>query len=278
MSGASFSVGWMTTPQKIHLGYDGLVPPGACVSTYFVYPLNGVQVGASLPIRLGTKDGLNVYGSYFIADSPRVNQEITWTNNPPGIRVWRDSDTEWHKVGGEALYWMSGQTALVGGFRYESLLTNFSDPDPNYIFTVSTMQAQTTITAYEPYVGIRLRQGVGPGGLSVQVVGFPYLFATIEHLNTCNNRGVPFAHTGRQTSSKGFFLEVSAECRFRLLQSMEVAGFVDWNVYQGHTPMTIERHEGGPIPAVTEATVSWSHRISSFTVGGKVEMSWNLPL
>ncbi len=44
-SSASFHVGWMTVPNRIRVGYDGLVRPGACVSSFFVYPLSGVQVG-----------------------------------------------------------------------------------------------------------------------------------------------------------------------------------------------------------------------------------------
>ena len=276
-SASSFTVGWMTTPQRIHVGYDGLVLPGACVSSFFVYPLSGVQVGGSLPVRLADHYALRVYGSYLIAHNPQAGQEITWTNNPPGTREWRHSNSQWYKVGGEMLYRLSGETALVGGFRLESLLTNFSDPNPEYLFTVPSMQAQTTVTVYEPYMGIRFQQSPGPGGLSLQVVGFPFLFATIEHLNVCNNNGVPFAHTGRQNATKGYFVEVSAEYRLALFQGVEAAGFVDWNVYHGHCPMTIERHEGGANPGVTSGTVAWSHDISSLVVGGKVEMSWNLP-
>jgi hypothetical protein len=172
---------------------------------------------------------------------------------------------------------MSGEMALVGGFRLESLLTNFSDPNPDYVDTVPWMQAQTTVTVYEPYVGIRLQQSQRLGGLSLQVVGFPSLFATIQHLNVCNNNGVPYAHTGSQNATRGFFVEVSGEYRLRLFQGVEAAGFVDWNVYHGQCPMTIERHVGGVSPAVTTGPVAWSHHISSLVVGGKVEMSWNLP-
>ena len=176
------------------------------------------------------------------------------------------------------LYRMSGEMALVGGFRLESLLTNFSDPNPDYIDTIPALQAQTTVTAYEPYVGIRLQQSPGPGGLSLQVVGFPFLFATIQHLNVCNNNGVQYAHTGSQNANRGFFVEVSAEYRLGLSKGVEAAGFVDWNVYHGQCPMTIERHEGGPNPSVTTATVAWSHQISSLVVGARIEFSWNLPL
>lgn len=276
-SGVSLHVGWMTVPHKIHLGYDGLVRPGGCVSSFFVYPLSGVQVGGSLPIRLANQYALRVYGSYLIAHNPQASQELTWINNPPGIREWRRSNTESYKVGGETLYRTSGETALVGGFRLESLLTNFSDPNPAYLFTIPSMEAQTTVTVYEPYVGIRLQQSPGPGGLSLQIVGFPFLFATIQHLNVCNNNGVPFAHTGRQNATRGFFIEVSGEYRLGIFDGMEAAGFVDWNVYQGQCPMNIERHEGGANPGVTSGSVVWSHYISSLVIGGKVEMAWSLP-
>jgi hypothetical protein len=276
-SAADFNIGWMTAPQKIRVGYDGLVLPGACISSFFVYPLSGVQVGGSLPFRLTDRYCLRVYGTYLIAHNPEAGQEITWTNNPPGTREWRHSNSQWYKVGGEVLHRTSDEAALVVGFRLDSLLTNFSDPNPDYLFTIAAMEAQTTVTVYEPYVGIRLQLSPGAGGLTVQAVGFPVLFAGIEHLNVCNNHGTPFAHTGRKNATKGYFAELSAEYRLALFKGLEAAAFVDWNVYQGHCSMTIERHEGGATPGVTSGTVAWSHDISSLTVGGKVEMSWNLP-
>ncbi|MBI4965287.1 MAG: hypothetical protein HY913_18570 [Desulfomonile tiedjei] len=277
-SAASLHAGWMTAPGRIHAGYDGLVPPGACVSSFFVYPLSGVEVGGSLPIRLTDRCALRVYGSYLIPYNPQADQEITWTIFPPGVREWRRSNSEMYKIGGEALYRMSGEMALVGGFRLQSLLTNFSDPNPDYLFTVPWMEAQTTVAIYEPYVGIRLELNSTPGALNFRLVGFPVLFATIQHFNTCNNNGIPFAHTGRQNATRGYFVEASAEYRLGLFQGVQAAGFVDWNAYHGHCPMTIERHEGGPNPSVTSATVAWSHHISSLVVGARIDFSWNLPL
>lgn len=277
-SAASLSLGWMAAPRRIRLGYDGLVPPGACVSSYFVYPLSGVEVGGALPIRLGDRNALRLYGAYFITDTPQAGQEITWTHIPPGTREWQQSNSQWYRAGGEVLYRMTGEMALVGGFRWESLLTNFSDPNPAYVYTIPTMQAQTTVSICEPYVGVRLEQSHRPGGISLQLVGFPLMFAAIEHLNVCNNAGIPFAHTGRQNAKRGFFVEVSAEYRIGPFQGIEAAAFVDWNVYQGHCRMTIERHEGGAHPGVTAATVDWSHCMSSLVLGARVEFSWNLPL
>lgn len=277
LSGTSLYAGWMTVPNRIHVGYDGLVLPGACISSFFVYPLSGVQIGGSLPIRFADQYVLRVYGSYLIANNPQASQELTWTNNSPGTREWRHSNTQSYKFGGEMLYRISDETSVVGGFRLESLLTNFSDANPDYIFTASWLNAQTTLTIYEPYVGIRLQQSSRLGGLTLQAVAFPFLFATIQHLNVCDNNGVPFAHTGSQYAHEGFFVEASAEYRFGLFQGVEAAGFVDWNVYQGRCPMTIERHQGGVNPAVTTGNVAWSHLISYLVIGAKLDVSWNLP-
>ncbi|MBI5568594.1 MAG: hypothetical protein HY914_01480 [Desulfomonile tiedjei] len=268
----------MTAPNRIHVGYDGLVPPGACVSSVFVYPLGGVQVGGSLPILATDRYALRVYGAYLIPHNSQAEQEITWTNNPPGVREWRRSDSQLYKLGGEGMYRVSGDMALVGGLRWESLLTNFSDPNPAYRFTVPWMEAQTTVTAYEPYVGIRLQASSRLGGLTLQLVGFPFLFVTIEHLNTCNNNGVPFAHTGSRNATNGYFVEAMVEYRLGLFQGVGAAGFVEWNAYRGQCDMNIERHEGGLTPLVTSATVSWTHHISSLVLGARIEFSWNLPL
>jgi hypothetical protein len=277
-SAVSVHAGWMIAPARIRVGYDGLVLPGACVSSYFVYPLTGVELGASLPLRLSENYALRVYGTYLLPYNSQADQEITWTDTVPGIREWRHSNTQWYKVGGEALWKVSGSTAFVGGFRLESLLTNFSDPDPNYLFTISSMDAQTMVTVYEPYVGIRLQSSPEPRGLTLQVVGFPFLFAAIQHLNVCNNAGVPFAHTGRQHATSGYFFEATAEYRLPMSRGVVAAAFVDWNVYRGTCTMTVERHEGDPRAGVTSATVGWSHDMSSLVLGGKIELAWNLPL
>jgi hypothetical protein len=276
-SAASLHVGWMTSPNRIRVGYDGLVLPGGCISSVFVYRLGGIQVGGSVPVRLGEKYALRAYGAYLIADHSAASQELTWTDNPPGVREWNRSNTESYKVGGEMLYRMSDRMALVGGFRWDSLLTNFSDSNPNYLFTTPWLHAQTTVTAYEPYLGIRVQQSPLPGGLTLQVVGFPAMFATIQHLNVCNNAGVPFAHTGSQNTNRGYFLEASAEWSLGVCQGVAAMGFVDCNFYYGQCDMIIQRHEGGANANTTTGQVTWAHRISSLVVGGKMEVAWNLP-
>lgn len=278
LASPSVSVGWMTAPQHIKVGYDGLVLPGSCVSSYFSYPLDGLQIGASLPIRLSCQHELRLYGSALIPHNWQAGQEITWTDFQPGIREWRHSRTQLYRLGAEALYRTCWGMALVGGFRWESLLSNFSDPNPAYRFTIAAMEAQTTVTIYEPYVGIRLESVSGPGGLKVQAVGLPFLLASIQHLNVCNNGGIPFAHTGSQSATKGYFFEASVEYGAGITEGMGVAAFADWTVYRGECPMTIERHEAGATPPFTSATVGWSHNINAVAVGGKVALSWNLPL
>lgn len=274
---ASVDLGWLTTPDQIRVGYDGLVLPGACISSFFVYPLAGVQVGASIPFQIAGTVPMRVYGTYLIPQNPEAKQELTWTNNPPGVRQWRHSNTLWFKLGGEMLYPASEQMSLVGGFRWESLLSNFSDPNPDYIDTTPWLNAQTTLQIYIPYVGVLVRTATNAGELTVKLVGFPNLFSSIQHLNVCNNSGTPYAHTGSQATDQGYFIEASAEYRMKLRSGVETVGFIDWNLYHGNCDMIIERHEGGASPATTSGSVAWAHDLRYLVLGGKISVSWNLP-
>jgi len=225
----------------LRIGYSGLVPPGECGSSYFVYPLGGIEVGASLPLRLANAVDLKLYGSYLFTRSVDADQQITWLTFPSGIRHWRRSSTDSYTLGAEFLSPVGSGTALVGGIRWESLTTTFKDPNPEYLLTVDTMQAQVTVTMYEPYVGFRFQQGIGPGGLTVRLVGFPFFLATIQHFNTCNKDGDPLAHVGHANVSRGYFVEAAVEYRLALLQGLEASGFVAWDVYRGQVPMYLER-------------------------------------
>jgi hypothetical protein len=276
-SAASVYVGWVFTPQRLRIGYSGLVLPGKCGSSHFLYPLNGVRVGGSVPVRLLDRFDLRAYGSYLFPQNREADQEITWLIFPTGFRQWRHTRSDSYVLGGELLMPSAGGTALVGGFRWESLTTTFKDPDPTYRLTVDTMQSQVTVTAYEPYVGFRLQQSAGPGTMTAGLVGLPFLLATIQHFNTCNNAGDPLAHVGSAKVTRGYFVEASAEYRLGLVHGFEATGFVAWDLYHGECPMFLERIDSGLGNSTTGAVVDFSYDRSSFTVGGKVDLSWNLP-
>jgi len=271
---ANVSVGVSTTPRRLRIGYSGLVPPGECGSSYFVYPLGGIEVGASLPLRLANAFDVKFYGSYLFTRSVDADQQITWLTFPSGIRHWRRSSTDSYTLGAEILSPLGSGTALVGGTRWESLTTTFKDPNPEYLLTVDTMQAQVTVTMYEPYVGFRFQQGVGPGGLTVRLVGFPFFLATIQHFNTCNKDGDPLAHVGHANVSRGYFVEAAVEYRLGLPQGLEASGFVAWDVYRGQVPMYLERINAALGNSTTGAVVDFSYDRTSLIVGGKVELFW----
>ncbi len=277
-SQASLYVGWTTTPSRVRIGYEGLVPPGQCGSSFFFFPLDGVQVGGSMPLQLTDKLELKAYGSYLFAQETEADQDITWLTFPPGTRRWTSSRFDSYALGGEFFWRLAGESALVSGFRWESLTATFSDPNPSYLLTVAAMQAQATVTTYEPYIGFRFHKSARPGDFSIRLVGFPFLFATIQHFNTCNNRGDPLAHVGSTGVTRGYFLEASAEYRLGPCRGLEMVGFVTWDLYHAQCPMFLERIDAGAGNATTGATVDFSYDRNSITIGGKVEISWNLPI
>jgi hypothetical protein len=273
----SLFAAWTSTPTRATIGYSGLILPGQCVASYFVYPIEGIRVGGSLPIRLTSSFELKAYGSYLFVFQTEADQEINWLNTPPGVRQWRQTRSDSYLLAAEGIWRLNDGTGLVGGVRYESLTSTFGDPNPNYQFTVPNMESQATVTAYQPYLGVRFHQSVREGDITVRFVGFPCFLAGIQHFNTCNNAGVPFAHVGSSNMSKGYFLEGSAEYSLGLFQGFQASGFVAWDMQHGECPMYLERIDGGAGNSTTGTVVNFRYDKNAVTVGAKMVFSWNLP-
>ena len=60
-------VGCMGRNNGIRAGYTGLVLPGTCVSSYFVYNLDGIVLAATAPVNVGKSLSMRLAGSYLVA-------------------------------------------------------------------------------------------------------------------------------------------------------------------------------------------------------------------
>lgn len=270
-------VGYTDTLGRLRAGYSGLVLPGTCVSSYFVYSLRGVSLAASLPVHVGRGFSGRLYGSYLVAASTEADQEITWLTFPPGIRHWAWSRTSAYGLQGEVSY-AGGETwSLLAGIRWESLITRFGNPNPDYLFTVEDMESGLSLNLYQPFVGFRLEQNFGSSRVLLRVMGLPVMTGTLEHFNTCNNQGIPFAHVGSSGIRNGYFLEAHGEIGLGGPGGLESSAFVTWELFRGTCPMNLERRDAGPPVTITSATVDFSYDRSSLTVGAKLAIPFALP-
>ncbi|MGC8602928.1 MAG: hypothetical protein ACP5VS_04485 [Desulfomonilaceae bacterium] len=265
-------IGYMGNNNGIRAGYTGLVLPGTCVSSYFVYSLEGIMLAATAPVSFSRSLSMRLSGSYLVAMKSNAEQEITWLTFPPGIRYWDWTRSSLYGLGAEAVYSAGQGYSFLAGFRWESLTTNFGDPNPDYYFTASGMESALSLQNYQPFIGAQVEQGFGNSDLLLKLIGFPVMLASVQHFNTCNNRGVPFAHVGSANINNGYFAEATGEIRFKRSTACELSGFLSWEWVRGTCLMNLERRDFGPPETVTAATVDFLYDRSSWIFGGKISI------
>ncbi len=270
-------VGYMSSGNGVRAGYTGLVLPGTCVSSYFVYNLEGIVLAAQAPVNISKEVSMRLGASYLVAMKTNADQEITWLTFPPGVREWDWTRSSLYALQAEVDYSVGTGYSLLGGFRWESLVTNFGDPNPNYYFTASGMESALSVGNYQPFIGAQVEQKFGNSTALLRLIGFPAMLASIEHFNTCNNRGVPFAHVGSANISSGYFIEATGEIGFLKSSTCELSGFLSWESFRGTCQMNLERRDAGPPETVSAATVDFLYDRSSLIFGGKVSIPLATP-
>ena len=236
----------MGRDNGVRAGYNGLVLPGTCVSSYFIYDLRGVNLTGEIPIEISKSVSARFGGSYLFAMSSAADQDITWLDMPPGTRSWAWTRSSYYGLTGEARYSSSDAFTLIAGFRWNSLNTNFGNPNPDYPFTISNMESGLSVNMYQPFIGAEVSQKLVGSNLLLKVVGFPLMPGYIQHFNTCNNHGVPFAHVGAESIRNGYYVEVNGELSFMKSGGYELSAFCAWELFRGTCQMTIERRDSGP--------------------------------
>jgi hypothetical protein len=132
------------------------------------------------------------------------------------------------------------------------------------------MESGLSLNLYQPFIGFKGAHSIGISRLRLRIVGFPAMVGLLEHFNTCNNAGVPFAHVGSSGIKSGYFLEAHGEMMVATNGGLEVSTFVTWDLYRGTCSMDLERRDAGPPLTMTSATVDFSYDRSSLALGIKV--------
>jgi hypothetical protein len=268
------AIGYTDTAPRMRAGYTGLVLPGACVSSYFVYNLRGLILNGALPVRVSPGLSGRVAGEYLFAAETEADQEITWLHLPPGIRQWTWARTSAWWLQGEITYAIDSSCSFLAGLRWETIITRFGNPVPDYFFTVADMESGLSLNLYQPYIGLEAYQGMGAGRVLLRIAGFPAMVGLLEHYNTCNNNGVPFAHVGSSGIKSGYFLQAHGELSITTMNGWETSAFLTWDLYRGTCPMNLERRDAGPPVTMTSATVDFSYDRSSLTLGAKMAVQF----
>jgi len=184
------------------------------------FPVKGVWL--ALYGRGAVTDQLGFYaGGTWLVPTNNGRTDATYTYMPffpvaaQTTRNWSILH-QWYTLEGGATYSLYGAFAVIGGFRFDSLTTNITDPEDDVVLLgQKTDEADFRFTAYIPYVGVALSYAPS---VRLGVIGFPW-----------------FAGNGKYDETFFVFAPSRAEARwnFRTSQFLEIYADYSRDLYGG---------------------------------------------
>jgi hypothetical protein len=181
------------------------------------YTVQGVLWELMVPSRSCGRIGF-VWGVSYLFPFDGDSEE-TYTFGGGGAtaeRIWKTS-VQWWKWQVALTLDMSPRMVAITGFRYDSFMTNFSNPGlQRGAVGFEADQADVTVAAYIPYMGLMLHNLGARGGLHADfgVIGWPFLWGSFDYREMAavgGLAGIPGFPVSNNFQS-GYFLETFGKC------------------------------------------------------------------
>jgi len=271
-AGLTFDVGYLISSRAavLDITAEGAVPGGTSQFTHR-YPVEGLWLALSADGRVGDL-GVFARGSWLVPAN-RLSEEFYLFSGATGHRNW-STKIQWYNGDIAGLYPAYGGVSGIGGFRFDSFSTNFGDPagvSPNFTAARPGDEADLTMTAYIPYVGLVVNlDSVVKFGL----IGFPWVPGTVKYSSTFGGTvpgGLRYEASGNLKRS--YFLETFAEFGTQVMGGY--AGIFGILTYL-HTAADVDLDRLG-VAVPTSVSYTLTHDRQNWILGGKFALSFNLP-
>jgi hypothetical protein len=229
-----------------------------------------------------------VVGFSYLFPVNKHSQE-TYELAPPAhrLRDWTSSTQLWN-IQAAITYNVSPTIYAMAGFRYESLLTNFKNPEGgNPALFGSGDAADLTFSGYMPFLGFQMERTLPSGmGLKTGAWGFPALPGSFEYVETVAHGGTRVHGTVQRMTANnefrsGYFLEGLAELSVPVY-GVQMGAFIKYSAIYGKTNADVNSFVVVPPRTIFDTTtlVSYHNHVnvhierSSWIVGGNVSFSF----
>jgi hypothetical protein len=208
--GLKFDVGYLWGHRGMTFGFDAKGPliAGVDVANRFTYPLEGLWLGLTAQAPLKDDLGVILRGTWLVPSNQRVHEEFAI----PGVgfvpsREW-GTKIQYYTLDAAAVYPFCAPFNVLGGFRFDSLDTDFKDPktETDYSNSRPTDRAELSFTGYIPYVGVGVNYGQA---LRLSFIGTPILWGELKIRETLG--GGNQSWEWKSALRNGYFMEASAE-------------------------------------------------------------------
>lgn len=185
-------------------------------STRNDFNLQGVWLELASPFVLSQSAGL-----YFaVAHLFPVQSNAVESYGQAGGAAKREwnPDIQWWEVDGALTYRMSQGLIGLAGFRWSSFVVDFGQATNQQGFSTSPDQAQLTVNAYIPFLGLALQADPNcNSSFKAAFLGFPALPSDVEFQETLTpTGGVSTRFSGTTDYKSGYFLEGLVEASAKM--------------------------------------------------------------
>jgi hypothetical protein len=261
-AGTTLYVGWMDDPNGVDatFTYDsGFF--GGLTSAHHSYRLSGLWLGLTQSCPLGDNLSFLASGWYLFPSNKRSSEEYNFGQLTAFANVsdW-STKSQWWFVDG--LFAFGTENAkLLAGVRYDYVTTSFDEQTG-----VLTDTADFTSYGIIPLFGVQYAQS----GLLFRIVGVPALLGSMKYRESLF--GGAQSLEGKGTYNGGYFIEAFGEYGFKMGGSADAGIFARYNVTQGKSMVNFDF-----LPGVNSADYRLSLYRSTWTIGGKFSLNFNIP-
>jgi len=180
------------------------------------FTLQGVWLELATPFALSQNAGLffSVAHLFPVQNTALESyQQLTGA----GKREW-NTDIQWWETDAALTYRVCQAAIGLAGFRWSSFLVNFNQATSQVNFSTSPDQAQLSVNAYIPFLGLALQCDPNcNNSFKAAFIGFPVLPSDVEFQETLNPTGTVSTRISGATNYKsGYFYEALLEASTRL--------------------------------------------------------------
>jgi hypothetical protein len=229
--------------------------------------LQGIWAECALPVVLTHKAEFILSVGHLFPFGPEAYQRYSLLDGSVARRQWNTS-MRWWEVTTAWTYHLRSPWSAVVGFRWSSLVLDYSQPSNQRGFMNSDDEARLVANAYIPFAGLMWENSSPRAGcLKATVIAFPFLPGDFEHSESVSFAGqqivTKFSPGGEYKS--GYFFEASSEY---------AVSRGDWffGAFARFTTMHVERERHLQTDRVLrEADISFDR--SNWIIGGKIGFS-----
>ncbi len=186
-------------------------------STRNDFTLQGVWLELAAPVALSQNVGFFLSVAHLFPVQTTALESYELLASEAAKREW-NPDIQWWELNTALTCRLCQALTGLAGFRWSSFMVNFGQATNQVNFSTSPDQAQLTVNAYIPYLGLALRcDPTCNSSFEAAFLGFPALPGDLDFQETLNPTGtVSTRFSGATNYKSGYFYEALAEASTRM--------------------------------------------------------------